>query len=190
MKEPLTRAALSAREGGAPATAPVRIIHLGIGRFFRAHQAWYTDHAPDATDWGVAAFTGRSGKLADSLTAQDGLYSLITRAADGDRFDVIASLSRTHPAADHQAWLGYLASPDVSAVTITVTEAGYLRGPDGGLDHDNAHVQADITALRGDPTATVHTAPGRLAAGCAARRRAMTARSRSCPATTCPATEP
>ena len=164
---PLSRAA-----GDGRAPAPVRLVHLGLGNFFRAHQAWYTDHAPDATDWGVAAFTGRSGKLADSLTAQDGLYSLITRAADGDRFDVIASLSRTHPAADHQAWLGYLASPDVSAVTITVTEAGYLRGPDGGLDHDNAQVQADITALRGDPTATVHTAPGRLAAGCAARRRA------------------
>ena len=32
---------------GQPA-APVRILHLGLGSFFRAHQAWYTHHAPDA----------------------------------------------------------------------------------------------------------------------------------------------
>ena len=38
---------------------PVRAVHLGLGAFFRAHQAWYTDRADDATDWGVAAFTGR-----------------------------------------------------------------------------------------------------------------------------------
>ena len=25
--------------------APVRIVHLGLGDFFRAHQAWYTDTA-------------------------------------------------------------------------------------------------------------------------------------------------
>ena len=31
-----------------PAAAPVRLVHLGLGNFFRAHQAWYTDHAPDA----------------------------------------------------------------------------------------------------------------------------------------------
>ena len=29
---------------------------------------------------------------------------------------------------------GYLASPDVGVVTLTVTEAGYLRDADGSLD--------------------------------------------------------
>ena len=38
--------------------APVRIVHLGLGNFFRAHQSYYTEHAPDAGDWGIAAFTG------------------------------------------------------------------------------------------------------------------------------------
>lgn len=47
------------REAGRPA-APVRIVHLGVGNFFRAHQAWYTEHATDAAEWGIAAFTGRS----------------------------------------------------------------------------------------------------------------------------------
>ena len=61
------------------AAPPVRLVHLGLGNFFRAHQAWYTDRAPDADDWGIAAFTGRCAELADALTAQDGLYTLVTR---------------------------------------------------------------------------------------------------------------
>ena len=117
------------RSGRYRPAAPVRLVHLGLGNFFRAHQAWYTDRAPDADDWGIAAFTGRSGAPAETLTAQDGLYTLITQAADGDRFEVLGSLSRAHAAADHASWLGYLASPDVRAVTITVTEAGLPPRP-------------------------------------------------------------
>ena len=164
---PLTRAA-----GRYRAAAPVRLVHLGLGNFFRAHQAWYTDRAPDADEWGIAAFTGRSSAPAENLTAQDGLYTLITQAPDGNRFEVLGSLSRAHPAADHAGWLGYLATPDVRAVTITVTEAGYLRGPEGGLDRDRDEVQADLAALRADPTALVRTTPARLTAGLAARRHA------------------
>ena len=43
------------------------------------------------------------------MHAQDGLYTLVTRAADTDRFGPVSSLSRAHSAADHAAWLGYLA---------------------------------------------------------------------------------
>jgi fructuronate reductase len=167
-----TAGTLSRAAGQSRPAAPVRLVHLGLGNFFRAHQAWYTDRAPDAGDWGIAAFTGRRGELAEALTAQDGLYTLITRAADEDRFEVVASLSRACPGTDHQAWLRCLASPDVRAVTITVTEAGYLRGADGGLDRDLPQVQADVEALRQDRGALVRTAPARLVAGLAARRHA------------------
>ena len=150
----------------------MRLVHLGLGNFFRAHQAWYTEHAPDAEQWGIAAFEGRGSRLAQTLAAQDGLYTLVTRAAGGDRFDVIGSVSRAHAADDHDAWLGYLASPQVRAVTVTITEAGYLRGADGGLDRTRDDVQADIATLRRTPPRRVLTAPARLVAGLAARRRA------------------
>ena len=52
---------------GTPPAAPVRIVHLGLGNFHRAHQAWYTAHAGDAADWGIAAFTGRRPDAADAL---------------------------------------------------------------------------------------------------------------------------
>lgn len=159
--------------GGGRAAAPVRLVHLGLGNFFRAHQAWYTDHAGDAAgEWGYAAFTGRRAEPAVALAGQDGLYTLITRGPERDTFEVIGSLSRAYAADEHQAWLDHLASPEVAAVTITLTEAGYLRRPGGGLDLGRPEVQADLDALRRDPAAPVHTAPARLVAGIMARWQA------------------
>ncbi|HEX2905068.1 MAG TPA: mannitol dehydrogenase family protein [Jatrophihabitans sp.] len=161
-----------ARDPARPAP-PVRLVHLGLGNFFRAHQAWYTDQAPDASEWGYAAFSGTGrGNLAARLAGQQGLYTLITRSADTDLFAVVRSLAATHSIEDHQAWLGYFSSAELSAVTVTVTEAGYLRGADGALDLDRDGVQADLATLRRDPRAVVRTAPGRLVAGLLARRRA------------------
>ena len=164
---PLTRGG----GGGRPA-APVRLVHLGLGNFFRAHQAWYTDRAPDGEGWGYAAFGGRTGAVASLLEEQEGLYSLITRSGRDDRFSVVASISRAHPAADHAAWLDCFASPGLAAVTVTVTEAGYLRAAGGGADLQGSGMQADLAALRRDRSAPVSTAPGRLVAGLLARRAA------------------
>ena len=123
---------LSRSRPGSPAAAPVRMVHLGVGNFHRAHQAWYTAHAPDADEWGIAAFTGRRPDMAQSLAPQDGLYTLITRSGDGDTFELIGSLSAVHAATEHDQFLDYLSRPEVSIVTITVTEAGYVAGADGG----------------------------------------------------------
>ena len=153
------------------AAPPVRVVHLGLGAFSRAHQAWYTDRAADGDGWGIAAFTGRRPDLAEALAAQDGLYTLVTRAPEGDAFDVVSSVAQAYPAGDTGAWLRLLASPDVRVVTATVTEAGYLRGPSGGLDRDSPDAARDVAALRADPTAPVGSAPARLLAGLLARRR-------------------
>ena len=57
-------------------------------------------------------------------------------------------------------------------MTVAVTEAGWLWRRGGGLDAGRPEVQADVQALRRDQAAPVRTAPGRLVAGIAARRRA------------------
>ncbi len=151
------------------ARPPVRIVHLGLGSFFRAHQAWYTGTAPDAADWGIAAFTGRSRALAEQLAAQDGLYTLVVRGPAGDEMSVQRAVSQAMAGTDLQAWCGHLARPEVTAVTLTVTEAAYARLPDSGLDLDRPDVRADVAAIQdGGAAATV---PGRLVAGLAARRR-------------------
>jgi fructuronate reductase len=151
---------------------PTRLVHLGLGNFFRAHQAWYTQHAEDGTAWPYAAFTGRSPDLADALAAQGGRYTLLTRGAEADRFEVIDRIAAAHPAAAHGRWLAELASPEVAVVTITVTEAAYLRGPDGGANLADPQLTADIEALARDATAPMTTVPARLVAGLLARRAA------------------
>lgn len=151
---------------------PVRHVHLGLGNFFRAHQAWYTAHASDGGEWGIAAFTGRSPDLARALAAQDGLYTLVTRGPERDEFEVVPAVARSHAADEHEAWLGYLADPAVQVVTTTVTEAGYVRDPAGDPDVGRQELAADLETLRRDPTSLVRTAPARLVAGLLARRRA------------------
>lgn len=150
--------------------APIRIVHLGLGNFFRAHPAWYTHHAPGR--WGIAAFTGRRDGPADALRPQEGLYTLVTRHEDGDRFEVVASVSAVHAAVDHDAWLGYFRSPDLAVVTTTVTEAAYLHTPGTGLDIDHPGVGEDAKTLRRTPTGSVATVPARLLVGLLARERA------------------
>lgn len=163
---PLTRALVPAR----PA-APIRIVHLGLGAFHRAHQAWYTQHAVDAADWGIAAFTGRSPDAARMLASQDGLYTLIERGPDGDRAEIIGSISAAYDGADTARLTALLAAPTTAAVTLTVTEPGYRLRRDGLIDGADPEVIRDIAALRGTDPMPV-TALGRLLAGLAARRRA------------------
>jgi fructuronate reductase len=166
---------------------PARIVHLGLGGFFRAHQAWYTGAAPDAGGWGIAAFTGRSRGLADRLNRQDGRYTLVVRGRDGDTMSVQEAVVEALPGDDLAAWCARLARPEVAVLTLTVTEAAYRRNRDGGPDLDDPPVRADLAALRGgglgdphvraDVTAPrgggkVVTVPGRLVSGLAARRAA------------------
>jgi fructuronate reductase len=160
---------MSRAAGGLGPPAPVRMLHLGLGNFFRAHPAWYTARAGDGSGWGIAAFTGRRPDLADALRAQDGAYTLITRGPVDDEVTVVGSLSAVHAAAEHRAWLGYCADPDVAVISTTVTEAGYHRTADGSLDSDDPAVRADVAALQLDPRTSVTTAPARLAAGLLAR---------------------
>jgi fructuronate reductase len=152
------------------AAPPVRAAHLGLGAFFRAHQAWYTDRAGDG--WGIAAFTGRRPDLADALSTQDGLYTLVTRGAAGDDFARVRSIARAFPGGDHDTWLSTIASPEVRLLTTTITEAGYLRGPTGGLDLAHPLLARDLAALRDDPRSPVASAPARILAGLIARRAA------------------
>lgn len=157
------------REASRP-PAPVRIVHLGLGNFMRAHLAWYTAHAPDAAQWGIAAFTGRRPQAAQILAPQDGLYTLITRGPVADTVEVIDAISAVHTASDHTAWLEYFRDPAVAIVSMTVTEAGYFF--DGaGLREDPA-IAADIAALVADPSAPASTLPGKLVAGLLARKAA------------------
>jgi fructuronate reductase len=162
---------LSRAADGRPA-APVRLVHLGVGNFFRAHQAWYTEHSDDGADWGIAAFTGHSRRTADELAGQDCLYTLLVRHQSESVPEVIGAISAVHVGSDLTNLRGHLAAPSVAVVTLTVTEAGYFRDESGGLDTEAPAVRHDVAALRTGSPDELDTVPGRLVTGLAARREA------------------
>ncbi|HEU4756456.1 MAG TPA: mannitol dehydrogenase family protein [Agromyces sp.] len=175
---PLDRAALARRAGEPAEPAPVRIAHLGLGAFHRAHQAWYTDVADPAGEWGIAAFTGRSPQAADELAAQGGLYTLLERSADGDAVSVVDSISEAVDGARVDRLVETIAAPGTALVTLTITEAGYAVDADGRPDESNTDVRSDLDWLRRnlaasdfDLSAPPRTALARLLAGVEARRR-------------------
>ncbi|MDR6986638.1 fructuronate reductase [Paenarthrobacter nitroguajacolicus] len=122
----LTRAAASS---GQPAP-PVRMVHLGLGAFHRSHQAWYTHHAGDAAEWGIAAFTGRRPTAADILAAQGGVFTVVERSGAGDSFEVIGSIVEAVDGADVGRLAELLTAPATAVVTLTITEAAYAAKGD------------------------------------------------------------
>ncbi|MFF2346574.1 mannitol dehydrogenase family protein [Pseudarthrobacter sp. NPDC058119] len=151
--------------------APVRIVHLGLGAFHRSHQAWYTQQASDSADWGIAAFTGRRPDAALVLAEQDGLYTLVERADDGDSFTVLGSIVEAVDGADLERLTFLVAAPETAMVTLTITEAAYGLGADGRLDVNAHDVAADL-ALLGSGNGRPATPLGRLVLALAARRDA------------------
>ncbi|MFJ6452933.1 mannitol dehydrogenase family protein [Paenarthrobacter sp. NPDC091669] len=110
--------------------APVRIVHLGLGAFHRSHQAWYTQHAGDAGEWGIASFTGRRPDAADVLARQDGLFTVVERSDADDSFEVVGSIVEAVVGANVGRLVELVAAPQTAMVTLTITEAAYGPGAD------------------------------------------------------------
>lgn len=124
------------------------IVHIGLGAFHRAHQAVFTQKAIEKTfgPWGIVAVNLRSPEPVKALQHQDGLYSVITRSADGDEADIIGVTVDWICAAERGAdVLAYLSSPDTRIVTLTVSEKAYGLDPvTGGLDRQHPAIKADM----------------------------------------------
>lgn len=175
-----------------PRQLSVGVVHLGLGAFHRAHQVAFLEDAAERngeTRWAISAFSERSPDAANTLAAQDGLYSLRLASPAGSSLRVLASLRETGFAGDGGI-VERLADPDVALVTLTVTEKGYRHDPASGrLRRDDPGVLEDAAALtgalrdsqagdgsRGSSRATADRPPrtvlGQLVLGLEARRRA------------------
>ncbi|MBG6239261.1 fructuronate reductase [Mycetocola sp. CAN_C7] len=175
---PLTRAALADRDGRADAVAaPVRIVHIGLGAFHRAHQAWYTAQVDEAGEWGIAAFTGRNPTAAAELAPQGGLYTVIERSSSGDSASIVTSIVDAVDGADLERFTALMAAPSTAIVTTTITEAGYRLTPTGQPDldddamrHDIAWLSSNLDAESRDRDGGPSTTLGRLVLGLNARQ--------------------
>lgn len=143
------------------------IVHLGVGAFHRAHQAFFTDDAIEAAGgpWGIVGVSMRSPAVADGLARQDGLFSVEVLDRPRRR-RIVGAMRRTltlpiQPRAVTDA----IAASSTRVVTLTITEKGYcLKG--GALDLDHPDIAHDL----GRPEAP-RSAVGALVAGLAERRR-------------------
>lgn len=154
-----------------PAPAPpVRLVHLGLGAFHRAHQVWFTQQADP--EWGYASFTGRSARMSDLLSSQDSLYTLVTRSGEGDSPEIITTLAEAQPADNLARLIELVTDPAVAVITLTVTEAGYHLNSAGELDTDSPAVSADLKALMSTTPESLATAAGRIVAALRSRRAA------------------
>ncbi|MGO1259040.1 MAG: mannitol dehydrogenase family protein, partial [Brachybacterium sp.] len=123
----------------APDERRIGIVHFGVGGFHRAHQAMYLDRLMNAgrdRDWalcGVGLLPG-DARMRDALTAQDGLYTLVTKAPDGARDPrIVGSIAKYLFAPDDpEAVLAQMTDPAVRIVSLTVTEGGYNYNPSTG----------------------------------------------------------
>ncbi|MEX2518663.1 MAG: mannitol dehydrogenase family protein [Paracoccaceae bacterium] len=143
-----------------------RIIHLGVGNFFRAHQAWYTHAAGGG--WRITGVSLRRPDIRDALRPQGFAYTLAIRGAGEARMEEISVIDGILVAPeDPEAVIAALADPAVQVVTLTVTEKGYDLGADGALRLDAPGIAADLSAISEGraPRSTI----GLLAAGLARR---------------------
>lgn len=115
----------------------VGIVHLGIGAFHRAHQAWYTDLAMDAGDrhWAISGVSMLTADVATQMNPQGGLYTLSERHAEGCTVRVIGAIREVLTAPEQpDDVIRRLASRDTRIASLTITERGYCRASDGSLD--------------------------------------------------------
>lgn len=154
-------------------TVKVGIVHIGAGRFHRAHEAVYCDEllAQGEMQSGIcAAYVLPSDRpVVEALAQQSGLYTLMERDAKGETAKVVGSIIEVLDGhADPDAVINRLADPEVKVVTFTVTEAGYFFEPtQKTLLLDHPAVSNDL-----NHPSSPKTLYGYLAAGLAARRAA------------------
>jgi fructuronate reductase len=117
------------------------IVHLGIGAFHRAHQAYYTEAVLNrfGGDWGIIGCSLRSPSVRDQLEPQDNWYTLVERSGEGENLQLIGAVTTTRVGPENPAALTeIMADPAIKIVSLTITEKGYCHDPASG-DLNLAH---------------------------------------------------
>jgi fructuronate reductase len=104
---------------------PIQFLHLGLGAFHRAHQAVFIKQ-------NIASVSMRKSDVADAVTANGNKYEVIARDANGETKTLIESIKEALYYPRDIARINEIArSPDLAAITLTVTEKAYKNdGPD------------------------------------------------------------
>ena len=126
------------------------IVHIGLGNFHRAHQAWYTHRLMQkglAHDWAIlgAGIRPYDAEMRDRLRVQDFLTTLIELGPEHRSVEVTGPMiDYVAVEAGNGALIRAMANPQIRIVTLTVTEGGYYTDPETGtLDTSHADIAHD-----------------------------------------------
>ncbi len=127
------------------------MVHIGLGNFHRAHQAFYLDELAArgiSMEWGVTGVSLRHRRMKACLSAQDGLYTVVQRGEDQDTARIVGSICQSYYAGeDRDAILAALTDEQTRIVTLTITGDGYCIDSRTG----------EFDRARGDALAEPHT---------------------------------
>jgi D-arabinitol 4-dehydrogenase len=130
------------------------IVHIGIGAFHRAHQAWYLHRLNLKGDshWSLAIGNIRADMqpVLQALASQDGVYTLETVTPEGERdYETIRSIKRVIPwDANLDSLVAAAAEPRCKIISFTVTEGGYYLDDHHRLDRTSPDLAADLAGAR------------------------------------------
>ncbi|MDE1176376.1 MAG: mannitol dehydrogenase family protein [Edaphobacter sp.] len=148
------------RPGFDPADLKTGVLHLGCGNFHRAHQAVATQAAIEAEGraglrWGIASVSMRSPEVAQILTRQNGLYTVLQCDSTETEPMVVGSIvEAVFSPNDSRGLAARMANPDIALVTLTVTADGYHLEPSTcQLISDHPHIIQDLSHLSRPKTA-------------------------------------
>jgi mannitol 2-dehydrogenase len=126
------------------------IVHIGLGNFHRAHQAWYLHRLMQeglAKDWAIIGAGVRPYDEAQrqKMAAQDYLTTLIMLDPEETSVEVCGSMIDYVPIEEGNGPLiAQMADPDIRIVALTVTEGGYYIDPaTKGFDASHADIAHD-----------------------------------------------
>lgn len=129
------------------------IVHIGVGGFHRAHQAYYIHRLiekHDTKDWAICGvgLQATDKNIADVLKKQDCLYTLATQHPNGKvESEVMGSITEYLLASNDgaQSIIDKLAHPDTKIVSLTITEGGYnFNATTGDFNFENTDIQHDL----------------------------------------------
>ncbi len=112
-----------------------RVLHLGLGNFHRAHQAWYFEKLnallPTEERWEITSFSMQRPDMAREHATHGNAYEVLAVDALGEETTRVKSITRAAFLGEDEALLVELArDPSLELVTLTVTEKGYAAdGP-------------------------------------------------------------
>ncbi len=127
------------------------IVHIGLGNFHRAHQAWYLHRLFQLgldRDWAIVGAGVRQydALQREKLLRQDCLSTLIELDPSGKSAEVAGAMIDYLPVeSGNAALIRQMADPAIRIVSLTVTESGYYVDPaTKGFDETHADIRHDI----------------------------------------------